>query len=158
MRRALIAALIATTLLGAARGLPENSASTRPLHLQPVAAKTATREGPCDAIRWREGQHEVKLLIECVWDRFHPGYGGAAKALDVARCESGLNPRAYYNNNAGLWQFNLRYWPERYMHLIANHDRRSTWGLPDTAYNARTASVVAALTVRRGGWSIWSCG
>ena len=80
-----------------------------------------------------------------------------SKALDVARCESGLNPDATGGPNQGLWQFNVNYWPQRYANLIADHDLRSTWGLRDSPYSARTSSIVAALTVRRGGWGIWAC-
>ena len=118
-------------------------------------AQAQDKDGPCTG-RWVTPK-EVVAGIACVWDRFDPGYGGVSKALDVARCESGLNPDATGGPNQGLWQFNVNYWPKRYANLIADHDLRSTWGLRDTPYSGRTSSIVAALTVRRGGWGIWAC-
>ncbi len=130
----------------------EATAGLRDLQLrEPIVA------GPCAAIPWELSKHQVVRLIRCVWRRFDPGEGGVHKALDVARCESGLDPDATGGINQGLWQFNVRYWPGRYDLLIASHDRRSRWGLPDTPYDARTATIVAALTVRRGSWLPWSC-
>lgn len=79
------------------------------------------------------------------------------KALDVARCESGLNPDAYGNGNAGLFQHNLRYWSGRYERFIEGNKLRSTWGLSASAYSGRTNAIVTALMVRRGGWGPWSC-
>jgi hypothetical protein len=85
------------------------------------------------------------------------GYGGVDKALDVARCESGLNPDAYGSGNAGLFQHKVRYWPGRYHHFIERNRLRRTWGLSESVYSGRTNAIVTALMVRRAGWGPWSC-
>ena len=158
MPRLMIAALTLLLFTGDRGGLPENSASTRQLRVYAVAEQKANRGGPCDEIRWRQGQHEVRLLIECVWERFHPGYGGAEKALEVARCESGLNPDNDGGSCEGLFQHQQRLWPGRFEVFITDHPLRDSWGLSPSIWNGRTQAIVTALMVRRSGWvPAWSC-
>jgi hypothetical protein len=97
----------------------------------------------------------VKVGIRCVFGRFDPDQ--TATAIRVARCESGFNPDAYGNGNGGIYQHRLVYWPGRYENLIADHDRRSTWGLSSSVYSGRTNAIVTALYQRRYGWTAWSC-
>lgn len=120
----------------------------------PATPARAT-DGPCDG-RWRS-QHDVARGIRCVWTRFNVGRGGARKALDVARCESGLNPEADGGTYEGLFQHSSRYWRERYANLIEHHRLRRSWDLPKTVFDGRTNSIVTALMVRRNGWGAWSC-
>ena len=119
------------------------------------APAQATEGGPCQG-RWHT-QAQNARGIRCVWHRFDPGYGGTPKALDVARCESGLNPRAYGNGNGGLFQHRLSLWPGRFHNFIERHPLRDSWGLSASVYSGRTNAIVTALMVRRSSWSAWSC-
>jgi hypothetical protein len=121
------------------------------LQAQPALAQ----DGPCTG-RWNT-HRQVRQGIECVWDRFDPGYGGAAKAIDVASCESGLNPEADGGASEGLFQHMQQYWPTRFTHYIERHTLRSTWGLSPSIWSGRSQAVVTALMVRRGGWGPWTC-
>lgn len=73
------------------------------------------------------------------------------KALDVARCESGLNPYAYNPNGGyyGLFQLS-RYWHER----LANSMGYGWNQINDPYVNARVARQVYN---QSGGWGPWSC-
>ncbi len=103
----------------------------------------------CD-YEWQRSRRQVRLLIECA-ARHWTSPGGATKALEVARCESGLRPNAHNPAGyAGVYQQAVRYWPER----------AERWGFPDrSVYNAR-ANVIVSIRMANsaGGWSIWGCG
>lgn len=118
----------------------------------PVGARAA---GPCDG-RWNT-RAQIAGGVRCMWHRFHPGHGGPAHAIAVASCESGLDPAATYAGNAGIWQFRTVYYPGRFRSIVLAHPLRRSWGLSDSPHDPRASSVVAAITVRRGGWGIWSC-
>ena len=92
-----------------------------------------------------------------IWCATHqwPVPGGAPKAVRVARCESGLNPNAYYANNGGVFQQNLTYWPGR-----QDGYQRATgprWSVVESVYNARANVLVSIRMAHFGGWGPWSC-
>jgi len=74
----------------------------------------------------------------------------SARALAVANCESGLNPKAYNPNNSngstdgGLWQIN------------STHDSRlEVLGL--NKYNPEDATKFARMLYDESGWRPWVC-
>ncbi len=101
-------------------------------------------------IDWEQGPSKVQQLIRCAAHRW-PVPGGAPKALDVARCESGFNPTAYSGysgGNAGVFQQNVVYWP----------GRAATYGFPGwSPFNGRANVIVSIRMAHAGGWSSWSC-
>jgi len=135
MRRALIAALAGASLLA---GLPVGAqAEEVPVHV-------------CD-YDWRDGTFQLKQLIRCAARRWDSP-GAPTKAVEVARCESHLDPDAYNSGGyAGLYQQATRYWP----------DRADRWGQPNrSVYNAR-ANIIVSIRMARalGSWSAWGgCG
>jgi len=99
------------------------------------------------AIDWRRGDPAVRRLIRCAEERWSVP-GGAAKAVQVATCESGLEPDAYASGNAGVYQHATRYWP----------GRAQTWGFRGwSVYNGRANVIVTLRMVHRVGWDAWSC-
>jgi hypothetical protein len=137
LRRALVAALAGASLLA----------------LASPARATEAQEVPhwvCD-YDWDQGPWHVKQLIRCAANRWDSP-GGGVKAIEVARCESGLRPPAYNPNGyAGLFQQSTRYWP----------GRADTFGMPDrSVFNARANIIVSVRMARStGSWSAWAgCG
>lgn len=131
-RRALVAALATTTLLAA----PADAVTRR----DPV------KDWVCD-IDWRQGDRQVRRLIRCAAERWRVP-GGPSKAIAVARCESGFDPRAHANGNAGVFQHRTTYWP----------GRARTWGFPGASvYNGRANVIVSVRMAARFGWDAWSC-
>lgn len=161
MRALMCAALIATTLTGAARGLPENSASTRPLHLQLAAETTQTdwREDRCryKNLTSRPGEddwttHEVSLLIRCAAGHWSVP-GGAEKMLEVARCESGLDESNVYGSFRGVYQ-----WGPSWSQAISKYAAfRERWRVSSSVWNARSNVLITARVVHAGDWGSWSC-
>jgi hypothetical protein len=135
--RALRAALIAAALAMAG---PATAAS---------AADEVSRR-ICD-YDWSQGTWHIRQLIKCAANRWNSP-GGPLKALDVARCESELKPKAYNPNGyAGLFQQATRYWPDR-----ADH-----WGQPDrSVFNGRANVIVSIrMAASMNSWSAWAgCG
>ncbi|HET7236340.1 MAG TPA: hypothetical protein VFK59_07900 [Actinomycetota bacterium] len=133
MRRALVAALASVSLLIPAQAAVAEETNEVPRHV-------------CD-FDWREGTWHIKQLIKCAarkWD----SPGAPMKAIEVARCESHLNPEAYSSGNAGLFQHAVRYWP----------DRADRFGQPDrSAFNGR-ANIIVSIRMARsmGSWSAWA--
>lgn len=114
------------------------------------------RPGPCDIHWWRAWKDDrnvepIKRLIRCAAARW-PVPGGAEKALDVARCESGFRPNAYGNGNAGVFQHRLPYWEGRYEAYT-----RRRWRLFESVYNGRTNVIVSIRMAHDIGWGPWSC-
>jgi hypothetical protein len=78
-------------------------------------------------------------------------YGlSTSKALSVAKCESGFNPKAY--NPAGPWagvyQQDTDYWPER----------SKKYGHPgESVFNAYANVDVSLKMARKDGWGHWAC-
>lgn len=132
MRRALVAGLVSVSVL-----------------VPGAAAAAGTQTVPdhvCDH-EWQRGTRQVKRLIWCAahhWDS--PGW--PKKAIEVARCESNLNPRAYNAGGyAGLFQQATRYWGTR----------AERWGLGQrSVFNARANIIVSVRMARAAGsWSAW---
>lgn len=132
VRGAVVTALTLSTLLA--------------LPALPSFAASRVKDWVCD-IRWREGEHQVKRLIRCAARRWSVE-GGPSKALSVARCESGFDPKAYGGGNLGVFQQNSRYWP----------GRAKAYGFRGySAFNGRANVIVSIRMAHRGGWSPWSC-
>jgi len=142
MRRRIIVAAVATPALLAI--VPGTARATYP---EPNARTLSTKI--CD-YDWKASKREVKQLIRCA-ARHWGSPGGANKALDVARCESGFQTDAYNPSGyAGVYQQALRYWP----------GRADKWGFPDrSAYNGRANIIVSVRMANSAdGWHIWGCG
>jgi hypothetical protein len=97
---------------------------------------------------WRASTHQLKSVIRCAAHRWKVP-GGVAKALSVARCESGFNPRAYNASGyAGVYQHAVRYWRQR----------ADEWGFPRrSVFNGRANVIVAIRMAHALGWSAWGC-
>ena len=134
MRRAIVAALASASLLAPAQLAVAREAQIVPLRV-------------CD-FDWREGTWQVKQLIRCAARRWNSP-GTPRQAIEVARCESNLNPRAYSSGGyAGLFQQATRYWP----------GRADRWGQDDrSVFNGR-ANVIVSIRMARayGSWGGWS--
>lgn len=109
-------------------------------------AKAAVRKVPCRSATTVPGK------IRCMALRYETP-GGPAKALAVARCESGFYPRAFNGSHAGIYQHSLRYWPARWFKYAR------PFGLPNDPFNA-TANILVTMrmvTDQSIGWGPWSC-
>lgn len=109
--------------------------------------------GPCDFHRL-VGQSEQafsRRRISCAVERFGPVPGGSARAICIARRESGLDPSATSSPTGryrGLYQHDRDLWPGRY-------DRYAllAWELPRPALNGRTSAIVTIrMVVDHGTW------
>ena len=113
----------------------------------PATTASAADEVPrriCD-YDWREGTWHIKQLIKCA-ARHWNSPGTPLKAIQVAHCESELEPKAYNPNGyAGLFQQATRYWPDR-----ADH-----WGQPDrSVFNGRANVIVSIrMAASMNSWS-----
>jgi hypothetical protein len=84
--------------------------------------------------------HEVSGLAAIYWPSQE-----VARALEVSRCESGLNTGAWAyvgEDSRGLWQLNLR-----------AHPQLGAWNLFDPQINAYFAYQLWAAQ----GWQPWTC-
>jgi len=142
LRRRIIAAAVAMPALLSV--VPASAKMTAP---EPTARTVSERI--CD-YDWKASKRQVRLLIRCA-ARHWGSPGGASKALDVARCESGLNTDAYNPGGyAGVYQQAVHYWP----------DRADKWGFPDrSVYNGR-ANIIVSIRMANSAdsWGIWGCG
>jgi hypothetical protein len=119
----------------------------------PSPAPAETRSGPC-AIQRQDGQTVggwVKDLIRCAAKRWDIP-GGAAKAICIARAESGLNPKSTSSGGQylGLFQHSADAWPDRY-----DAWTRKAWQLDPRARNGRTNTIVTIRMVNANGWGPW---
>ncbi|HEY7660658.1 MAG TPA: hypothetical protein VIC58_08695 [Actinomycetota bacterium] len=134
LRRAFVAALASASLLV-------------PAHTAPSAEAAEVSRQVCDH-DWREGTWHIRQLIKCAARRWDSP-GTPAKAVQVAQCESHLNPRAYNGNGgyAGLFQQSTRYWP----------GRAHRWGQPNrSVFNGRANIIVSIrMAGALGSWSAW---
>jgi hypothetical protein len=72
----------------------------------------------------------------------------AAKAISVAECESGLNPRAYSPPYAGVYQHHTSFWKKR----------AATYGHEGESVFDPYANIDVALRMARAsGWGAWGC-
>jgi hypothetical protein len=118
--------------------------------------------GPCDLVA-RSGEttaHLMKRRITCATDRFGPVPGGTARAICIAKRESGLDPTATSPTGMylGLYQHARKYWPSRYTAWT-----KASWELSTRATNGRTNSIVtlrmvhAAGSWKAAGWPAKGC-
>jgi hypothetical protein len=137
IRRALLAAFTITALL-----LPSTAGT--------ASAADAVPRRVCD-FDWRRGTWHVKQLIRCAAARWDSP-GSPAVAVEVARCESELRPRAYNPNGyAGLYQQATSHWP----------GRAEQWGQEGrSVFNGRANIIVSVrMAAAAGSWSAWAgCG
>lgn len=111
-------------------------------------------------MRWRLGLAavvaSVLLLTGCtteeiihVWfDRYGASMDDKEDAIEVARCESSLNPRATNGVHYGLFQISRTY------HEARARSLGYTW---DEMLQAGPNSHVAASLWAEEGWGPWSC-
>jgi len=118
-----------------------------------VPASAHHLPGPCAIDRTEEQTVHawVKDLIRCAARRWEVP-GGAAKAICIARAESGLNPRSASDDGAylGLYQHSADAWPDRYDAWTAK-----SWELDPRARNGRTNTIVTMRMVNGNGWGDW---
>jgi hypothetical protein len=96
---------------------------------------------------------EMAKTIRCAARRW-PVPGGPDKAIDVASCESGLNPKAVSASGTyqGVFQQSVTYWPGRFQ---AYRVRR--FELKHPVLNGRSNVVVSGRMAHRSGWYPWTC-
>ena len=94
----------------------------------------------------------MKDLIRCAAKRWEV-HGGAAKAICIARVESGLNPKSTSSDGTylGLFRHSADAWPDRY-----DAWTRRAWQLDPRALNGRTNAIVTIRMVSANGWGPWS--
>ena len=90
-------------------------------------------------------QKSVRQMIRSLAIRYRLD---VAKAISVAECESGLNPKAYNPPYAGVFQHSVRFWEKR----------ATTYGhAGESVFDAYANVDVALQMVRAGGWGPWGC-
>lgn len=114
---------------------------------------SAATTGPCPLQRRSDEtvQNFMKRMITCATDKWSVP-GGAAKAICVAKVESGLNPGAvsYSGKYVGLYQHLATSWSGRY-----DTWTKPEWGLNTSAFNGRTNAIVSVRMAHVYGWSAW---
>ena len=118
--------------------------------IHPAAAHHA--DGPCDFHRGEDEdiRHFSARQIRCAVQRFGPVKGGRARAVCIARRESGLYPnvQSLTGMYLGLYQHAADDWDRRYEDYT-----KVAWDLPTSALRGRTNAVVAVrMAARAGGW------
>jgi hypothetical protein len=108
--------------------------------------------GPCDLSRRssESTQHFMRRRISCAVDRFGPVGGGTARAICIAKRESGLDPSAKSATGMylGLYQHAATMWPARYKRWT-----NASWSLSKRALSGRSNSIVTIRMVHAfGGW------
>jgi hypothetical protein len=126
--------------------------------LVPTAQASASSSGPCALSRASDEtiQHFSKRQIRCAVAAFGPVTGGVARAVCIAKRESGLIPTAESPDAKylGLFQHAAKAWKTRYVDYT-----KPSWALPTSALKGRTNAVVTIrMVVRLGGWKAagWS--
>lgn len=91
-------------------------------------------------------------IITCAAERYDVP-GGSQMALEVAVCESSLDPRAFNGTHVGLFQHAVHLWPARWRKYAA------PLGLPKNPRDPLTNSIVTMRMATDSdiGWSPWSC-
>jgi hypothetical protein len=118
--------------------------------------------GPCDLARRssESTQHFMRRRISCAVDRFGPVGGGSARAICIAKRESGLDPTAKSATGQylGLYQHAATMWPDRFKRWTSR-----SWDLSRRALNGRSNSIVTIRMVhaigswKAAGWPIKRC-
>jgi hypothetical protein len=126
-------------------------------------ATPASAAAPC-ALRRLNGesiQHFSKRRIVCAVQQFGPVPGGAARAICIAKRESGLDPAATSQPTGqyrGLYQHDRDLWPARYEKYTFPQ-----WQLSPRVLNGRTNAIVTVRMVadtgtwREAGWPPKTC-
>lgn len=93
----------------------------------------------------RSGPVKVRKFIRCMAESLGLDPG---KAVDVAECESGLDPRAYNKPYGGVYQQDEDEW-----------DRRSRFfGFPGhSIFDPRANVTVSLRAIKGGGYEAWGC-
>lgn len=128
--------------------------------MAPTHAKPGV--GPCD-LTAKSGEtvaHLMRRRITCSVDRFGPVGGGAARAICIAKRESGLDPiaKSATGEYLGLFQQSSKMWPDRYKAWT-----RATWELSAKAKNGRSNAIVTIRMVhaaggwKNAGWGVKGC-
>jgi hypothetical protein len=119
--------------------------------------------GPCDLHR-NDGESVrafSKRQIGCAVERFGPVRGGVARAICIAKRESGLDPTATSEPTGeyrGLFQHDRDFWPWRY-----DTYTKPTWELSPRVLNGRTNAIVTIRMVadfgawKAAGWPPKDC-
>jgi hypothetical protein len=119
-----------------------------------ASAPATDKPGPCalDRAQDETTRQWVKRVIRCAEHRW-PVRGGAAKAICIARAESGLNPKLESADGTyvGLYQHLADAWPDRYRTWT-----RRAWHLDDRWGNGRTSTIVTIRMVNANGWGPWA--
>lgn len=117
------------------------------------AASAGHRPGPCDIHRQPDETvvHHSKELIRCAVAKW-PVRGGSARAICIAKRESGLIPTAESagGDYLGLFQHMATAWEDRYTSWTW-----PGWRLKDDALNGRSNAIVTIRMAHDGGWGPW---
>ena len=118
----------------------------------PASSLPSTKSGPCHLSRRSSESvhHFTRRRISCAVDRFGPVGGGAARAICIAKRESGLDPtaRSATGRYLGLYQHAKKLWPDRYKKWT-----QRSWDLSKRALSGRSNSIVTIRMVHAmGGW------
>ena len=128
----------------------------------PTTAFARDQPGPCHL--HQDDEETVRAFaartIRCAVRRLGPVPGGAARAICIARRESGLDPEAVSATGKyrGLFQHARKYWDWRYDNFTVPR-----WKLPERSLHGRTNAVVTIRMVRRydtwadAGWPVKGC-
>jgi len=121
--------------------------------LGPTPAAGHHLPGPCDFHRL-DGESDkafARRRIICAVERFGPVPGGSARAICIARRESGLDPTATSSPTGqyrGLYQHDRDMWPARY-----DRYTQLAWELSTRVLNGRTNAIVTIrMVVDHGAW------
>jgi hypothetical protein len=150
-RRAVTTALALTTLLALPAGAARAARTLGAVRGSSVSARRSRAHQVPDWVcdhPWRDGKRQVKRLIRCAARRWRVA-GGPSKALSVAACESGFNPKAYNPAGyAGVFQQATKYW----------RGRARDYGFPRwSAFNGRANVIVSIRMAHEKGWGAWGC-
>jgi hypothetical protein len=121
--------------------------------LGPTPAAAHHLPGPCDFHRLEGESYPAfsRRGITCAVERFGPVPGGTARAICIARRESGLDPSATSSPTGryrGLYQHDRDLWPARY-----DRYTRLAWELSRRALDGRTNAIVTIrMVVDHGTW------
>jgi hypothetical protein len=151
LHRAAAVAAVTAALVGVGSASPASAA---------LVARTSTL-GPCPLTRsgGESVQSYAKQVIGCTAARWTVP-GGAARAICIARRESGLDPAAKSSGGGylGLFQHSASYWPTRFREWTS-----PAWQLSPSALNARSNTIVTIRAVhavnswRGAGWGVNGC-
>ena len=145
LRRILVAALLAAATIS----------------ITPASAVVPHSSWRWDTCRFRNlhaaddgfSRREIILTIRCaVWH--FPVIGGPTRAVDVADCESGLNPYAVNpNGHYGLYQDSPGLWAGLLAQssVLVRH-----WNLSRNVFNARSNAVLNVEYAHGNGWGAWA--